>query len=319
MKRVFLTVIFSLAAATAGTAASPPTVINGIAAKVNEEIITYQQVRRILNPTLQSLAQRLSPEALEREALKLQKEAIDDLVEHELILHDYQAAGYLLPDSVVEEHIQRQIHERYGDRKTLAKTLRAQGSTFEKFREREREQIIVQQMRHIKVSSDIIVSPQKIRRYYETHKEDFEREERVKLKMILLNQPEGAAPDRAARMAREILLKLNDGADFEEMARVYSEGSQAAKGGDWGWVEKSVLRKDLADVAFTLKKGEISGVIATPEAAFIMMVDDVQGKGAKPLTEVSEEIEKSLLAEEKGRIYQQYVDRLKDRQYVAYF
>lgn len=319
MKRIFPIFIILLISSAAVQAAAPPTVVNGIAAKVNEEIITYQQVRKLLNPTLQSLAQRLSPEALEREALKLQKEAIDDLVEHELILHDYQAAGYFLPESVVEEHIQRQIHERYGDRKTLAKTLRAQGSNYEKFKEQEREQIIVQQMRHIKVSSDIIVSPQKIREYYETHQGDFEREERVKLRMILLNQPEGAAPDRAARMAREILLKLNDGAEFEEMAKVYSEGSQAAKGGDWGWVEKSVLRKDLADVAFTLKKGEISGVIATPEAAFIMKVDNVEGKGAKPLTEISEEIEKDLLAREKGRIYQQYVNRLKDRQYVAYF
>lgn len=302
-----------------GSGAPTTTVVNGIAAKVNREVITYQQVQDILYPILRSQAQRVSPEQLERDRVKLTKEVIDDLVARELILHEYRTEGYLLPESVVEEHIQRRIREQYGDRKTLAKTLRAQGTTFEKFKENERELIIVQQMRHIKVSSDIIISPRKIQDYYDAHLDDFQLEEQVKLRMIMINQPEGAAPDRAARMAREILLKLNDGASFEEMARVYSEGSQASKGGDWGWVEKSVLRKDLADTAFTLKKGEISAVIQTPEAAFIMKVEDIQPKGAKPLTDVSEEIEKVLLAEEQTRFYQQYIDRLKSRQYVAYF
>ncbi len=296
-------------------AAPAPEPVNGIAAKVNQEIITYRQVQEILFPLLR----RMAPEEADRQAPRLQKEIIDQLVAHELILHDYKTEGYLLPDSVVEEQIQRRIRDQYGDRKTLAKTLRAQGDTYEKFRERERENIIVTQMSHINVASDIIISPKKIREYFEAHQDEFQLEERVRLRMILINQPEGAPADRAAKMAREILLKLNDGAVFEEMARVYSEGAHAKNGGDWGWVEKSVLRADLAEQAFTLKKGEHSGVIATENAAFIMKVEERQGKGVRPLIEVSEKIENTLLSEERSRLYKQYVERLKRRQYVAYF
>ena len=137
-----LVALLFLAAPLSLAAARAPEPVNGIAAKVNQEIITYRQVQEILFPLLR----RMSPEEADRQAPRLQKEIIDQLVAHELILHDYKTEGYLLPQSVVEEQIQRRIRDQYGDRKTLAKTLRAQGDTYEKFRERERESIIVQQM-----------------------------------------------------------------------------------------------------------------------------------------------------------------------------
>ena len=57
------------------------------------------------------------------------------------------------------------------------------------------------------------------------------------------------------------------------MASVYSQGSQHNQGGDWGWVERSVFRKELADVAFTLKPGQVSDVIDTPQACYLMLVE----------------------------------------------
>ena len=58
------------------------------------------------------------------------------------------------------------------------------------------------------------------------------------------------------------------------MAAVYSQGSQQHQGGDWGWVERSVLRKELADVAFSLAPGQVSDPIDTPDAVYLMLVED---------------------------------------------
>jgi len=68
-------------------------------------------------------------------------------------------------------------------------------------------------------------------------------------------------------LAEEVLAKLKDGAAFAEMASVYSQGSQRKPGRRLGWVEKSVLRRELADVAFGLKPGEKSDVIETRKPA----------------------------------------------------
>ena len=78
--------------------------------------------------------------------------------------------------------------------------------------------------------------------------------------------------------ANEILAEIKKGAAFQEMASVYSEGSQKSQGGDWGWVERSVLRKDLADAAFSLKPGQVSGVIETPESVYLMLVEQTQAR-----------------------------------------
>ena len=67
------------------------------------------------------------------------------------------------------------------------------------------------------------------------------------------------------------------------MAKIYSEGSQKSQGGDWDWVERSVLRKDLAAVAFSLKPGQVSDVIDTPESVYPVLVEQTRPAHVKPI------------------------------------
>ena len=79
------------------------------------------------------------------------------------------------------------------------------------------------------------------------------------------------------------------------------------------------MRKDLADVAFSLKPGEKSGVIETPEACYLMLVEDRRPAHIKPLNDVREDIEKTLLAQERDRLQNQWNERLKKKTFVRYF
>ena len=134
--------------------------------------------------------------------------------------------------------------------------------------------------------------------------------DQVKLRMIVLNKPPGSGATISG-LAKEILTKLDEGATFAEMAGIYSDGSQRGEGGDWGWVERTVLRKELADVAFALKPGQKSTVVDLPEACYLMQVEDRRTAHVKPLAEVSDEIEQILINLERGRLQKKYIDRLK--------
>ena len=103
------------------------------------------------------------------------------------------------------------------------------------------------------------------------------------------------------------------------MATVYSDGSKRNEGGDWGWVERRVLRKELVGPAFALKPGELSEIIETPGEIYLMLVEDKKSAHRKPLTEVRPEIERLLMTEEQNRLRKQYIDRLKKKTYVRYF
>ncbi|HEX4351054.1 MAG TPA: peptidylprolyl isomerase, partial [Verrucomicrobiae bacterium] len=153
--------------------------------------------------------------------------------------------------------------------------------------------------------------------YYHGHVNDFQVEDQVKLRMIVLTK---TSPDdtNVIKFANEIQAKLKEGASFGEMASIYSQGSQQHQQGDWGWVERSVLRKDLADVAFSLKAGQTSDVINTPDAVYLMLVEDRKAAQAKPLADVREDIEKTLRTQEQARLQKVWIDGLKKKTFIRY-
>jgi peptidyl-prolyl cis-trans isomerase SurA len=295
--------------------------VDGIKAIVSESVITYQQIVDRTAPLEEELRRqyRNQPEVYAQKVRAVQDDSLDKLLQDQLILHEFDSSGlYNLPESIIDEQLQANIRAMYGeDRVRFIKTLQAEGKTYEQFRKEYRDSLIIQQMRYMHGSSEVIVSPHAIEVYYVNHKDQFKVESEVKLRMIILNKK----PDdtnETAKLAGEILARIKDGASFTEMASTYSEGSQH-NGGDWGWVEKSVLLKELADAAFALKPGEVSGVIDTPKACFIMLVEDKRPEHIKQLNEVRDEIEKTLLAQERSRLQKQWIDRLRKKTFVLLF
>lgn len=296
-------------------------IANGIKAVVHDSVITYGEVQSdalMLAGELRRLYGR-QPEVLEKKFNEALDDSLEKSLEQQLILRDFKASGYNMPESYIDEVIQAEIKARYGDSAKLTQTLQAQGITKEKWRQQARDRFIVQQMRNKNIYQQSIISPYKIETYYQTHTNDFQLQEQVKLRMIVLNKgtPEETEVTRA--LAREILSKLKEGAAFSEMASIHSQGSQRSRGGDWGWVERSVLRKELADVAFKLNAGELSDVVETSEALFLMLVEDKRAPHTKPLAEVREEVENLLLKQERERAQKLYIDKLKKKTFVRYF
>jgi parvulin-like peptidyl-prolyl isomerase len=163
------------------------------------------------------------------------------------------------------------------------------------------------------VTQEIIISPFKVENYYQTHQADFKVEDEVQLRMIVLNKATSADTNTIA-LANEILAKIRAGATFQEMATVYSQGSQQKEGGDW--YERSALRKELSDAAFALKPGQVSDVVDTPESDYILLVDQIHPAHIKPLGDIRDDIEKTLRTQEQTRIEKQWIDQLKRKAFI---
>ncbi len=295
---------------------------DAIEAIVHDSVISYQDVEAWTAQAADVLRRQYGnrPEEFQKKLADAQKDGLEQLLARQLILHEFKTA-YNVPESLldkdVEERIREIIHSDYGNQMTLTKTLQEKGITKEKFRQQIREQFILGALRQKNISSEIIISPHKVDTYYLAHRDEFKVEDEVKLRMIVLNKSGDPDAPPAKKLAEEILAKVNEGAAFSEMAAIYSQGSQ--RGGDWGWVEKSVLRKELADVAFSLKPGDRSGVIETPDSCYLMLVEDTRPAHFKALAEVRDQIEKNLLLEERNRLEKQWIERLKKKTFFRYF
>jgi peptidyl-prolyl cis-trans isomerase SurA len=305
-----------------GEVSAQPQLLNGIAAKVNGKIITQEEIASAITVDDRQLLMRLygrQPALLEEKMRQLRQDALDLLVERELILHEFETAGYQLPESVIDEYLKGIIRERYGDRLNLVKELQLKGQTTESFRREIRADYIVQAMRQKNVSSIVLVSPYKIESYYGQNTNQFRVEDQIRLRMIFVAN----RPDRPARMSRkladEILAKIEQGAPFKEMAAVYSDGSQRVEAGDWGWIEPSKLNEELAQVAVLLAPGERSGVIELSNGCYLMLVEEFREAHVRSLPDVRDEIEKTLLLQERQRLYKQWIERLKAKSFVNYF
>jgi len=316
----FLRFIPILAAALCLPAVSHAAMADGVKAVVNDKVITYAEVEDYARDAATALRQQYSsqPELFQQKLNELLNDSLDQLVERQLILHSFDTEGYKLPDSALEEIVQDRIREQFGDRVTLMKTLQARGLTYEQWREQVRDQYVSAALRRQNVQLEVIISPAKVLDFYQGHLDSFKVEDQVKLRMIVLNK---TSPDdtNAIQFAREIQNKLKDGATFTEMASIYSQGSQQHQGGNWGWVEKSVLRKELGDVAFSLTPGQASEPIDTPDAVYLMLVEDKKSAQSKPLADVRSEIEKTLRARKQAELQKQWIDGLKKKTFIRYF
>lgn len=305
---------------TATAAAAPPVEVNRIIAKVNDSVITEKDVRGYVEPTLRVIQRQFAnqPGVFAQRASELWRAGIDELINRQLVLDDFKKSGLVLPEAVIDDFIASRIKEQYTDRATLTKTLQADGTTYESFRQNLKESFIVEQMYLRNISSAIIISPFKVETYYREHTNDFKLPDQVHIRVIALNKA-GPADTARPRLARELHGKLKENQPFADLAKVYSDGSQRDAGGDWGWVELSVLRKELADAARGLKPGQHSDVIETADACYLLKLEAVRTSHIKPLAEVRAEIERVLADQERARLQRRYIERLRKTAFLRYF
>jgi len=266
-----------LALAVVGSAPegrAEPQRVSGVAAVVDVAIVPYGEVLTLSRPAEQLLARQylLEPEVLQRKVLDVHRDNREELIQRQLVLHDFEvtfgaperkAVVDKLIRKDVDQEVETEIRTRYGgSRISLIQTLQAQGITMERHRQQIRDRIIINWLRQKNISSEIIVSPRRIEVYYLAHREEFKVEDEVKLRMIVLKCPGESEVRRIGRLAEDILREIKGGATFAEMASVYSEGSQRNQGGDLGWWEPSRLSKGLADTALALQPGQHSGVLS---------------------------------------------------------
>ena len=301
--------------------AEEPQVVDGIAAIVNGEVITYSQVRSLSAPREKLLRSQLTGKDLESKLLELRQLALRDLVDRRLVIQAFKKESYQIPDHFVDQRMQEIIRESFGgDRNTFVKTLEAQNYTLGEFKQKEMERMIVAAMRSHNVKTNSIVSPIKIEDYYRKHHEEFTTKEQIKLRMIMISgQKDTASAPAQKALAEEVLGRLASGAEFDKTAQVYSEDSTRDNGGDWGWIERNTLAAPLEKFAFNMPVGRISNIIEYAGNYYILKVEDKHGGTTRSLAEARSDIEKKLLQVEAQGIQERWIATLRAKAYIKTF
>lgn len=309
MKRIMSLVMW---VCLVSAAFAEPMMVDGIAARVNSGVITVGEVIRMMMPAQQDLARQFKGEALTSRLRTLYADTLNSLIERKVILDSYEQQDMKIPEWVVDERVDEIVKNNFkGDRSELMTVLSRERVSFAEWRERWRERMIIASMRSSFVVRNINVPPKDIRERYDRDEKKYEQSEKVKLRMIFFRT---ANESRAA--ATEVLKQLASGQPFADMARKHSSGSRAASGGDWGWVEPDILRKEIVEAVSKMGVGDMSGVIETKKGLYIVKLEDRNAEMIRSFDSVRAEIEEELRAEDGDKLYKAWVKRLRNDAYI---
>lgn len=153
-----------------------------------------------------------------------------------------------------------------------------------------------------KAEAGVHITEADLRDYYDQHRDQYRQPEQVKVSHILIKTPvpgpDGKVDDKAVaeaqQRAEDILKQIKSGANFEDLAKKYSEDTSAKDGGSLGWIGRGQTVPEFEKVAFSLPKGQISGIVKSSYGFHIIRVDDKHEAELKPLDQVKSEIEPIL-------------------------
>lgn len=296
-------------------------ILNGVAAIVDDAVITADDVNQLSKAPLDSARrQSRNEEEFMRRRAEIWRESLDYLIERELILHDFKTAGYNLPETFIDDQVNAEVTRVYGDRITLIKTLHEHNQTFESYRKQIRDSIIETEMTIKNVNEYIVISPKKIEEYYQQNLVKFQVGDRAKIRVVVVEKARRGATE-AARIAADARARAAKGEDFAVIADQVSDDARRNKGGDRGWVEnkESDLREELRKYVFAAKPGEVSPVIETDGADFIVKVEQRETAHLRPLSEARLEIERTLKARENERLRKRWIAKLRVKALIKYF
>ena len=332
MKRSRLFPVFALQTIVAAgllTAASVPSlqatpdVVDGVAALVNNDVITFSDVRELVGSRERALRSSYSGQELIDKVREARKGALQDLIDRALILQEFKKKEFSIPPHVIDDRLNEIIRTEFGgDREAFNRTLQAQGYTMTKFRDAERDKIIVQAMRIQNVKSDFIVSPDALGKLYQQSKADLTTPEHIHLWMIAINKGVAGTPGEAdpqKAMAKEIHDKLVGGAKFDQLAQMYSSDTTSKTGGDWGMIDRTTLTAPLTDAAFKLDVNKVSPVLDLGSCYYILKVTEKQAATTKSLSEVRPDLEKQIYTKERERIQDQWIEGLRQKAFIKTF
>ena len=294
---------------------------NGIAAIAEGQIITIEELRRELEPIIPRLrVESRNAQEFSKRIDELSKEVLQNMIDRIIIVKAAEEKGLLLPESYIDQEYDEVIDRDFGgDRGRFLEYLRARGETARDFRRNIYKRVVVNAMRAETRRSQSEISPERIEEFYVKNKLRFYQEEALHLRQVILTPManEGLLPLR--QTAKKVINELDSGANFGDIARKYSQDDMSRKGGDWGWIERKDIRKELSDIAFGLETSRYSQPIEIGGTIFILYAEDKREEMIQPVAQVRDIIENVLVGEIARETQEKWLNDLRNDAYVRYF
>ena len=282
----------------------------------------------------------------------VKRDVLRDLIDQQLLLEKGKDLGITGDTDLIKQLDSMRKEMKLDSMEALEKEAEKQGVSWEDFKQTQQNQIITRKVIGEEVGQRLSISKEDEQKFYDEHKSEMEQPEFIRLSEILVapktdaskadaskaaapaatTAPDAAAPapsavpmDEAAKAAadaaaeakaNDLLKQIRAGANFEDIAKKYSDGPSAADGGELGMFKRGQLAKELEDKTFAMKAGEVTEVTRTKQGFVILKVLDHQQAGIPPMKDALPKIQDALYYQKLQPALRAYLTKLREEAYI---
>jgi peptidyl-prolyl cis-trans isomerase SurA len=297
-------------------ASAAAVLLDRVVAVVNKEVITWSELYKMMENEAADQVRALK----EEERLKIFKDSeaafLEKLIDIKLQIQEARRLGLDVTTEEVTEAVEN-IKKKYSlTDNALEESLKKEGLSFEEYKKRLAEQIVISKVVSQQIRNKVVVSEEEVKKYMEANKESFTDGETFKIKQIFLGRPKDDADIKVIEDRASIIIqRLKAGEDFSILAEEYSEDPSGKLGGDLGFIKKSQMAKEFIDALNSMKVGEFSNPFRTEKGLHIIKLEEKVA--AQSTDEARESILKQLTESQFSERYKSWIKGLREKAYIV--
>lgn len=239
--------------------------VEGIAAIVNDEVISLYDVDQRVDLFFATSGLEKSPEMTER----MRTQVLRSLVDEKLQLQEATRVEIEIGDDEIEAQMKRLASEGNMDLDGIKDFLKENAVEDETLTTQIHAELAWNQFVRRNFSARVKIGDQEIDEQYAKAVRAV-NQTRYLVSEILLNLDAFANQQQIAQLSNEIVRQLQAGVDFAAIARQFSVAPTAARGGQLGWITADQLAPRLGQAIQQMQPGQVSAPIPTPAGVYIL-------------------------------------------------
>ena len=240
-------------------------VLDRVAIIVGEGVVLESQV----NNMLENIKTRYQEQGAPMPPQEVMLEQVQErLIIEELQLQMGRQAGIRVGDGELNQAFENIAQSNGLSLERFIETLEAEGESYEELRSQVRKEMIIQRVQRGKVGREVDITEQELDGFLATEGAVKELSPELFVRQILVSDQ---------NKANSLLMDIENGADFVDLAKENSTSSNASSGGEMGWRNLADLPSLFADALKNKKKGYISPPLKGGSGYFILKLEDKRG------------------------------------------
>jgi peptidyl-prolyl cis-trans isomerase SurA len=302
--------------AMSATVSADSQIVDRIVAVVNDDIIVFQDLNKMLDPVVENMRKSGQPPEKVNEFLyEKRKQLLEMLIDQKLILQESKLFTITVEEKEVDAAIERMKTSNQLTDETLREALKNQGTTMQEFRASFREQILLNRMEQIEVRSKIVITKEDIKAYYDAHPDQYQGNRQYRLRHLMITAPT-AEREPVRKKIEAAQAALTAGTPFTEVVKQYADRQFADRDGELGLFLLNDLSPRLKGMIEKLAAGQSTPILETDQGYQIIHLEEIVQTGTTPLEKVSDNIEEALMKEAFRKKKQDWLEGLRKRAHI---